>query len=402
MTGLPDAFAWSAFACPPLHFRERGRRSTYRSMSAQEFDLQGSLRYPFADGDRERTGHPFGKTRSAGRDCLYGSRSPAGPRQAQPPRLVDKIAFIESFLRSPNHDLRGAIAQILGAIGTDDALAAILEAFEIERPGILEAETGGETLYWWYLQSIQDAASPKAAELLAYVVAGEEFKSAVRAFAMEQLYYCLGSVEEFTIPADCLKAVRAFSDHPNDEIASKAIKLLGRIDDLSGHTGPPVHDPATAAPSLMSEEADEEPVEQRAVDFKTVNMQQFLNIALDVRFLTVRPRDFEDMIARMFKDCGYGVEQTPYSCDFGADLVAAKEGAKTAVQVKRYAAANKVGVHDINQVIGATKYYDCHKSLVITTSGFTKSAVEMANKAGVELWNWERLRTNLLEAYAAA
>ena len=76
-----------------------------------------------------------------------------------------------------------------------------------------------------------------------------------------------------------------------------------------------------------------------------------------------------------------------------------KDGKKIAVQVKRYDQGNLVGVKDLNQVLGAMKYYSCETSMVITTTEFTTPAKELARTTNVELWGWEKLYENIKKVY---
>lgn len=317
-----------------------------------------------------------------------------------PSKLADKIAILEPYLSSANHDIRAITACVLGKVGTDEALGAVLESFELTEPNTLEVECRGisgfgtEPLYRWILGGISDGQNERAAELLAYIVAGKEFKQIFRTGAMVQLYNCMSHVGGYRLPADCLAAIHEFADHKDPNIAENAIQLLGAVSDEENAVE---SSPNLRPPSMSS--FKEKTVEQRPIDFRTVNMSSLLNEMSKTKFAAVRPRDFEDMIGRYFKDSGFIVDQTPYSCDFGADLIVDKAGLKTAVQVKRYAPVNKVGVKDVNQVIGAQKYYACKGAMVITTSGFTKSATEVARRASVELWNWDKLSQTLNSRY---
>ena len=95
------------------------------------------------------------------------------------------------------------------------------------------------------------------------------------------------------------------------------------------------------------------------MDFSNVNIQGILFSAISNRFSDFSPYDFEDFIAQLFKDKGFDVEGTNYSGDYGADVITSKDGIRTAIQVKRYAKTNKVGVKDINQIIGGKEYHKC-------------------------------------------
>lgn len=135
------------------------------------------------------------------------------------------------------------------------------------------------------------------------------------------------------------------------------------------------------------------------MDFSKVNIPEILKYSMPERFQDMSPTDFEDFIAQLFKELGYSVEQTSYSGDFGADLLITKSRVKTVVQVKRYASSNKVGVKDINQVIGAKDYYDCKNALIVTTSDYTAPGKKLLNKSNVENWNWNKLQNEISKAY---
>lgn len=93
--------------------------------------------------------------------------------------------------------------------------------------------------------------------------------------------------------------------------------------------------------------------------------------------------EFEELIGELFRKAGYKVNVTKKSGDQGADLVVEKDGVCTAIQTKRY--AGSVGNTAVQEVVAAMKYYDCDKSMVITTGVFTKGALELASRNGVQL-----------------
>lgn len=117
------------------------------------------------------------------------------------------------------------------------------------------------------------------------------------------------------------------------------------------------------------------------------------------KFQDFPPFDFEDFIAQLFKDNGYDVEKTPSSGDYGADILMAKSGEKIAVQVKRYAPDNKVGVQEINQVVGAKDFYKCDKAMIISTSSFSKRGKALAGETSTELWEWDKLQKYICDTY---
>lgn len=92
---------------------------------------------------------------------------------------------------------------------------------------------------------------------------------------------------------------------------------------------------------------------------------------------------FEEYLRQLFIDCGYSVEKTPASGDYGADLVMAKDGTKIAVQAKQY--ASTVGFDSVKEAFFAKTYYEADEAWVVSTSTYTTSAIEAAKKTGVRL-----------------
>jgi Restriction endonuclease len=101
----------------------------------------------------------------------------------------------------------------------------------------------------------------------------------------------------------------------------------------------------------------------------------------------------ETYLGKFFIHQGYRVIQTQESHDYGADLILERAGEKTVVQVKQQ--KENVGLGAVQEVIGAKGFYHTPKALVITTSQFTKSALELAHTNGVECWDGKRLLEEL-------
>jgi len=93
----------------------------------------------------------------------------------------------------------------------------------------------------------------------------------------------------------------------------------------------------------------------------------------------LNPRKFEELIASILKDLGFDVELTKATRDGGRDIIASIRNAVTSflayVECKRFAADNKVGVGIIRKVAGVHYMKMPSKSIIVTTSFFTKDAV---------------------------
>lgn len=103
---------------------------------------------------------------------------------------------------------------------------------------------------------------------------------------------------------------------------------------------------------------------------------------------------FESKLALLFRDLGYSVKQTKTSGDFGADLVAQKNGIVTVVQAKRYSLDRKVGLGAVQEVVSAKGMYHAQRAMVITNTSFTDPARALARSNQVELWD----RNDLIRA----
>lgn len=103
--------------------------------------------------------------------------------------------------------------------------------------------------------------------------------------------------------------------------------------------------------------------------------------------------DFEEFIAKLFSKLGYqNIKLTKKTGDQGVDLfVESTHKGKIAVQCKRHATNNKVGNSAIQEVYTAKDFFKCSHGMVVTTSHFTQPAKDLANQLGIELWDRERL-----------
>lgn len=85
---------------------------------------------------------------------------------------------------------------------------------------------------------------------------------------------------------------------------------------------------------------------------------------------------FENFVAYLFEKQGYSIQKTAVSGDLGVDLIATKDGLKTAIQVKRY--ISPVGRSAISDAVAGMAHYRCHKCCVVTNSTFTPLARKLA------------------------
>lgn len=116
------------------------------------------------------------------------------------------------------------------------------------------------------------------------------------------------------------------------------------------------------------------------------------------KLYSLNPRKFEELVASIFEDFGFSVELTKATRDGGRDIIAQIRNSVTNfltyVECKKYEADNKVGVGIIREVAGVHHIRNPHKSIIVTTSFFTKDAKQEAKiiKNRLELKDFNHLK----------
>ncbi len=96
--------------------------------------------------------------------------------------------------------------------------------------------------------------------------------------------------------------------------------------------------------------------------------------------------DFEYYCAQILRSNGFeDVQVTRGSGDFGADILASKDGVTYAVQCKCY--DWPVGVPAVQEVFAGRAFYDRMVGAVMTNQTFTRPARTLADKLNVLLWD---------------
>lgn len=96
--------------------------------------------------------------------------------------------------------------------------------------------------------------------------------------------------------------------------------------------------------------------------------------------------DFEYFCAELLEKTGFlEVEVTKGSGDYGADILAEKDGITYAIQCKCYQAP--IGVKAVQEAYAGRDYYDRMVGAVLTNQYFTQPAVEAAGKLKILLWD---------------
>ena len=124
-------------------------------------------------------------------------------------------------------------------------------------------------------------------------------------------------------------------------------------------------------------------------------VKKYRNIVPE-HFDTLEGHEFEYYCADLLREKGFiDVEVTRGSGDYGADILAEKDGVTYAIQCKCYTAP--IGVKAIQEAHAGRDYYDCMVGAVLTNQYFTEPAVEAAKKLKILLWDRGYLESMLEE-----
>lgn len=116
----------------------------------------------------------------------------------------------------------------------------------------------------------------------------------------------------------------------------------------------------------------------------------YRNISIEKIDNDMNGYQFEVFCGDLLQKNGFSkIKVTQSSADYGADVIAYRDGVKYAIQCKKY--SSPVGITAIQEVVASKSMYDCHVGVVLTNNSFTSSAVTLANKTGVLLWGREKL-----------
>ncbi len=110
------------------------------------------------------------------------------------------------------------------------------------------------------------------------------------------------------------------------------------------------------------------------------------------------PREFEVAVAKIFRSYGYIAKVTPFTRDYGTDILMEDEsGTKYAVQVKQYASGTSIGRPVLQRLQGAMLSANADKAILVTLSTFSEPAVAYARDHGIRLVDGDELTEMFLE-----
>lgn len=100
----------------------------------------------------------------------------------------------------------------------------------------------------------------------------------------------------------------------------------------------------------------------------------------------MEPREYEELVAKYYKSKGYETELTPYTGDYGVDVIARKGDEKIAIQAKMYGSSSrKVNRETMMQLVGAKEFHECNKAVIATDGECMLDAIEVAKRLNIEI-----------------
>ncbi len=126
----------------------------------------------------------------------------------------------------------------------------------------------------------------------------------------------------------------------------------------------------------------DEKVISTEVDRACLNIFSVLNNQEEIYNLS--SREFEELVAELFRQQGFDVELTPETRDGGCDAIATKNISGLPfmlfIECKKYAKEYPVGVSLVRSLLGVQSDRKANKAVLVTTSRFTKPARQFAER----------------------
>jgi hypothetical protein len=120
--------------------------------------------------------------------------------------------------------------------------------------------------------------------------------------------------------------------------------------------------------------------------------EEYNNITMTTSIYVMDGHVFEHYVAGLLPHQGFvNVQVTQASNDWGADIIASRNGRKYAIQVKRW--SKPVSDRAIAEVMLAKDYYQCDEVMVVTNSSFTREALYQARRYNCTLVDRQLLRS---------
>lgn len=153
-------------------------------------------------------------------------------------------------------------------------------------------------------------------------------------------------------------------------------------------------------PSATELYADDLMLDQKLVTVQSISRHLMELLAKSPGLIhQLDPRRFEEVVAELLSAQGCSVKLTKRTRDGGYDIMGSIDSGPSEfvflAECKRYAPDNKVGVELVRSLYGVTEANKANQGLLITSSSFTRDAVEEKLRIGprIALKDFETLKT---------
>ncbi|WP_422923179.1 restriction endonuclease [Singulisphaera sp. PoT] len=129
--------------------------------------------------------------------------------------------------------------------------------------------------------------------------------------------------------------------------------------------------------------ASKNKIERRIFESAREQLHQAMD---DPEFLEqISPGDFERLIGEMLSEMGFDTVILYGRHESGFDIILNLPSGETAVVVKKYTAQGRLGIGDVQRLIGSCVVASMRTGLMITNTGYTTSATELAMHSPVPI-----------------
>lgn len=113
-------------------------------------------------------------------------------------------------------------------------------------------------------------------------------------------------------------------------------------------------------------------------------------------FDTITSSQFEEAMYEYFRDLGYGPHQSEDS-GFDIHLRSYAGFDNTFVECRKYNVNSKVSVGHVQQLLGVVTGYKADHGIIVTTSDYTRSAIDFAQRCApkIDLWTMDNVLERL-------
>jgi len=110
------------------------------------------------------------------------------------------------------------------------------------------------------------------------------------------------------------------------------------------------------------------------------------------------PAAFEQEVAKILAAYGFVTRLTPHTGDYGADILAQRQGITYVVEVKQYASGTLVGRPELQKLQGARLYYRADAMIFVTFGHFSHQAHQYAKRESIRLIDGDELVQMFIDA----